>query len=123
MRYVARQSDGVDSAMPTHGVCTVVMIGADGVVLADDIQRELVGGERSPLTITHGSVPPFASFSLKMHATSLGQKYRLAFDIEWVGVDGQMRTQRVKSDAFQVNTNVRRPRAKTRSKRGPKPKS
>jgi hypothetical protein len=73
------------------------------------VQKELVGGQRKMLSI--GSTTAVASFSLKMHVTSRGEELRLAFDIDWIGADGLQRRERVLSDAFRVNTNIRRPKA------------
>jgi hypothetical protein len=58
-------------------------------------------------SITYCRLWDSASFKLKMNLWSLGEKLRLAFDIDWLGVDGIERRERVVSNAFVVLSNVR----------------
>lgn len=98
-----------DHARPRAGGVAVSLMDVLGRPLDIAVQKELVGGQRKMLSI--GSTTAVASFSLKMHVTSRGEELRLAFDIDWVGADGLQRRERVLSDAFRVNTNIRRPKA------------
>jgi hypothetical protein len=107
VRYRGRPTS--DHARPRAGGVAVSLMDVLGRPLDIAVQKELVGGQRKMLSI--GSTTAVASFSLKMHVTSRGEELRLAFDIDWIGADGLQRRERVLSDAFRVNTNIRRPKA------------
>ena len=104
IRYVPR--GGEDRARPLTGDVSVLLVDVLGRPLDMSVQNELAGGARKALSI--GSTSAVVSFSLKMHVTSRGEALRLAFDCVWKGADGIDRTERILSDPFRVNTNIRR---------------
>eukprot|EP00019_Armaparvus_languidus_P007915 CAMPEP_0168596050 /NCGR_PEP_ID=MMETSP0420-20121227/9814_1 /TAXON_ID=498008 /ORGANISM="Pessonella sp." /LENGTH=444 /DNA_ID=CAMNT_0008632589 /DNA_START=145 /DNA_END=1479 /DNA_ORIENTATION=+ len=102
----AATSKQLAECIPRGGSASVSLLDSSGRALPAPMQRELVGGARRSLSLTDKSAQ--ASFSLKMHSTSRGELLRLAFDVEWLGADGAQRYERLLSDPFRVDTNIRR---------------
>lgn len=112
IRYAAEGTSIDEVARPRAGGVTVSLTDVLGRPLDVAVQRELAGGARKVLTV--GTTSAVVSFSLKIHVTSRGEELRLSFDVDWIGVDGLQRRERILSDAFRVNTNLRRPDAPPR---------
>jgi hypothetical protein len=106
IRYNADGTPHGDAARPRSGGVSVSLVDVLGRPLDVAVQKELAGGARKVLSV--GQCTAVTSFSLKMHVTSRGEELRLAFDIDWIGADGVARRERVLSDAFRINTNLRR---------------
>jgi hypothetical protein len=106
IRYCADGTPHGDLARPRAGGVSVSLVDVLGRPLDVAVQKELAGGARKVFAC--GACTAVTSFSLKMHVTSRGEELRLAFDIDWIGADGMARRERVLSDAFRINTNLRR---------------
>jgi hypothetical protein len=84
------------------GTVTCLLADADGVPFSGDTAASLNGATQLPL-LAYGR----AEFQLKMLATNAGEYLRLRFEIDYER-DGERLQCVVISDAFRVDTNVRR---------------
>jgi hypothetical protein len=97
LRYRKGATAAHESAWPRFGRVFVVLVDSEK-------PDALVGG--GPRMLTIGGAEALALFSLKIMASSR-EDMCLAFDVEWVGIDGVERRERVISDKFFVHSNSR----------------
>lgn len=75
---------------PRFGVVSVSVVDQRGRPLVSTL---LVGGDRTALTISSDRV--FVSFRLCLYQSTLGERVCLAFDCDWMCVEGLQRHERV----------------------------